>query len=52
MNKKKLSMAIAVSSNSDNRNNYYSKKDKHLSVRMKALYSVLYTKSPTSPKII
>ena len=26
MNKKKISMAIAVSSNSDNRNNYYSKK--------------------------
>lgn len=45
-------MAIAVSSNSDNRNNYYSKKAKPLSVRMKALYSVQYTKSPTSPKII
>ena len=26
MNEKKISMAIAVSSNSDNRNNYYSKK--------------------------
>lgn len=44
-------MAIAVSSNSDNRNNYYSKKASTF-VRMKALYSVLYTKSPTSPKII
>lgn len=48
---KKISMAIAVSSNSDNRNNYYSKKQAPFRT-MKALYSVQYTKSPTSPKII
>ena len=45
-------MAIAVSSNSDNRNNYYSKKSNAPFRTMKALYSVQYTKSPTSPKII